>query len=140
MNTMEDNLLELYSPIQVDIIDRDISNYAIPLQTAPPEHEKEYLLRIAHAFGELQSQEDARNAFIALGPDWPEVSKKIISVARSVSMINGRPYGVYSCRSHGELAPEEVEWLKRYCWNQWGRGWGEGYAYCPRERPPRGKR
>ena len=130
---MEDNLLELYSLIQVDIIDRDVSEQAIPLQAVAPEHKKEYLPRIAHAFGELQPQEDARNAFIALGQDWPEVSKKIISVDRSVSVINGSPYGVYSCRSHGELTPEEVELLKHYCWYQCERGWGKGYAHCPGE-------
>ena len=36
---MADNLLELYSPIQVDIIDRDSSGQAVPLQAVGPEHE-----------------------------------------------------------------------------------------------------
>ena len=58
--------LRLYSPLQIDVIDRDISDRAIPLQAADHERKEEYLRRIVRALGELQSQEDARHAFTAL--------------------------------------------------------------------------
>lgn len=133
MNVIEDKILELYSPIEVDIIDRDASSRPIPLQAADPERQQEYLNRIMHAFLQLQPQEDARNAFTAPEQDWSEICEKIISVTRTVRLVNGRPYGVYSCRSSEELEPEDVESLKWYCCDQWERGWGEGYAHCPRE-------
>ena len=83
--------------------------------------------------GELQSQEDARHAFTAPQQDWYEISKKIISVIRGVTLVNNRPYGLYLYRSRSALAPKEIENLKWYCRDQWEHGWGEGYAHCPRE-------
>ncbi len=134
----EDKLLELYSPIQVDIIDRDAPGHPIPLQAAAPERKQEYLNRIMRAFGELQVQEDARSAFADPEAIWSEVSEKISSFTRSVCVICGRPYGVYSCRSSEKLDLEEIESLKWYCRELWERGWGEGYAHCPREGPSLG--
>lgn len=125
--------LRLYSPLQIDIIDRDISDRAIPLQAVSREQKEEYLRRIVRALGELQSQEDARHAFTAPQQDWSEISKNIISVVRAVTLVNNRPYGLYLCRSKRELTPKEVENLKCYCRDQWEHGWGEGYAHCPRE-------
>ena len=124
--------LRLYSPLQIDVIDRDISDRAMPLQAVSGERKGEYLRRIVRAFGELQSQEDARHAFTAPQQDWSGISKKIISVVRGVTLVNDRPYGLYLCRSRRELAPKEIENLKSYCRDQWEHGWGEGYAHCPR--------
>ena len=128
---MEDKVLKLYSPLQVDIIDRDNPGHPIPLRAAGPEHAQEYLDMIARAFVELQSQEDARSAFITLDQDWSEICEKICSCTRSVEQINGRLYGVYSCRSSEELDSEDIKALEWYCRDQWEHGWGEGYAHCP---------
>ena len=125
--------LRLYSPLQIDVIDRDISDRAVPLQAVEPERKEEYLRRIVRALGELQSQEDARHAFTAPEQDWSEICEKIISVTRAVILVNNRPYGLYSCRSKKALDPEETDSLKWYCRDQWEHGWGEGYAHCPRE-------
>ena len=130
--------LRLYSPLQIDVIDRDISDRAIPLQAADQERKEEYLRRIVRALGELQSQEDARHAFTAPQQDWSEISKKIISVDRAVTLVNNRLYGLYLCRIGKELAPKEVADLKWHCRDQWEHGWGEGYAHCPREGPSLG--
>lgn len=130
--------LRLYSPLQIDVIDRDISDRAIPLQAADQEPKEEYLRRIVRALGELQSQEDARHAFTAPQQDWSEISKKIISVDRAVTLVNNRLYGLYLCRIGKELAPKEVADLKWHCRDQWEHGWGEGYAHCPREGPSLG--
>ena len=130
---MADNLLTQYSPIQVDVIDRDGSGQAVPLRAAGPEHAQEYLDMIARAFAELQSQEDARSAFTAPEQDWSEVCEKITSVTRATALIDGRPYGIYFCRSKSELNSEDIEDLEWYCRDQWEQGWGEGYAHCPRE-------
>ncbi len=125
--------LRLYSPLQIDVIDRDISDQAIPLEAASHERKEEYLRRIVRALGELQSQEDARNAFTTHQQDWSEISKKIISVVRAVTLVSNRPYGLYLCRSKEDLAPKEADDLKQYIRDQWEQGWGEGYAHCPRE-------
>ena len=125
--------LKLYSPLQVDVIDRDISDRAIPLQAADHERKEEYLRRIVRALGELQPQEDARNAFTAPEQDWSEICEKIVSLTRAVEAVNGTLYGVYTCRSSSVLEPEEIDDLKWHCRDQWERGWGEGYAHCPRE-------
>lgn len=126
--------LKLYSPLQVDVIDRDHSNHPIPLQAVSGERASEYLKKIMNAFRELQPQEDARNAFIAPEQDWSEICEKIISLTRAVEAVDGTMYGVYTCRSSGVLGPEEIEDLEWYCRDQWeDDGWGEGYAYCPRE-------
>ena len=130
--------LRLYSPLQIDVIDRDISDRAIPLQAADHERKEEYLRRIVRALGELQSQEDARHAFTAPQQDWSEISKKIIAVDRAVTLVNNRLYGLYLCRIGKELAPKEVADLKWHCRDQWEHGWGEGYAHCPREGPSLG--
>ena len=97
------------------------------------ERKEEYLRRIVRALGELQSQEDARNAFTAPEQDWSEICEKIVSLTRGVEVVNGTLYGVYTCRSSGTLTPDEVEDLKWHCCDQWENGWGEGYAHCPRE-------
>ena len=126
--------LKLYSPLQVDIIDRDYSDHPIPLQAVSGEQKKEYLGRIMNAFWELQPQEDARNAFTAPEQDWSEICEKIISLTRTVEAVNGTLYGVYTCQSSGTLGPEETDDLKWYCRDQWeDDGWGGGYAHCPRE-------
>lgn len=125
--------LKLYSPLQVDVIDRDHADHPIPLQAVSGERAREYLGRIMNTFRELQPQEDARNAFIAPEQDWPEICEKIISLTRAVEMVNGTLYSVYICRSNGTLTPKEVEDLKWHCCDQWENGWGEGYAHCPRE-------
>lgn len=125
--------LRLYSPLQIDVIDRDHSDHPIPLQAVSGERASDYLGRIMNAFRELQPQEDARNAFIAPEQDWSEICEKIISLTRVVETVNGTLYGVYTCRSSGTLTPKEVEDLKWHCYNQWENGWGEGYAHCPRE-------
>ena len=138
MIVMEDSILELYSPIQVDIIDRDASGCLIPLQAAGPEHRQEYLSRVMWAFFELHAQEEARSAFTAHNQDWPEMCEKIISVTRTVRLVNDRPYGVYVCQRAEKLEPDEVNSLKQYCQDQWENGWGEGYAHCPRDSPALG--
>ena len=126
--------LKLYSPLQVDIIDRDYSDHPIPLQAVSGEQASEYLRRIINVFRELQPQEDARNAFIAPEQDWSEICEKIISLTRTVEAVNGTLYGVYTCQSSGTLGPEETDDLKWYCRDQWeDDGWGGGYAHCPRE-------
>lgn len=126
--------LKLYSPLQVDIIDRDYSDHPIPLQAVSGEQASEYLQRIMNVFRELQPQEDARNAFIAPEQDWSEICEKIISLTRTVEAVNGTLYGVYTCQSSGTLGPEETDDLKWYCRDQWeDDGWGGGYAHCPRE-------
>lgn len=124
---------KLYSPLQVDIIDRDSGGHAIPLEAVKGEEAKEYLGRIMAALREAQPQEDARNAFTAPDQDWSEVCEKIISLTRAVEVVGGRLYGVYTCRSRGGLDPEELESLEWYCQERWAEGWGEGYAHCPRE-------
>ena len=91
------------------------------------ERKEEYLRRIVRALGELQSQEDARNAFTAPEQDWSEICEKIVSLTRGVEVVNGTLYGVYTCRSSGTLTPDEVEDLKWHCCDQWENGWGEGY-------------
>ena len=138
MTNMKDNLLELYSPIQVDVIDRDTPGRSIPLQAAGPEQRQEYLSRIMRTFGELQAQENARNAFTAPDQEWDEICEKITSVIRTVRLVNDRPYGVYTCHSTEKLDPEDVDSLKRHCRDQWENGWGEGYAHCPGEGPSLG--
>lgn len=130
---MEDNLLTLYSPLQVDIIDRDTSDRPIPLEAIGPEHRQECLNRIMDVFSQLQAQEDARNAFTAPDQDWDEICEKIISVTRTVRLVDGRLYGVYTCRSSEKLDPDDVGSLKWYCRDQWENGWGEGYAHSPGE-------
>ena len=130
--------LKLYSPLQVDIIDRDDPGRVIPLQAVNHEQKPEYLGQIVTVLQGLQSQEDARNAFTAPQLDWSEICEKICSCTRSIELIDGRPYGVYSCQSSGELDKEEVDTLKRCCRELWEHGWGEGYAHCPRESPSLG--
>ncbi len=126
--------LKLYSPLQVDIIDRDNPSHVIPLQAVSHEQESEYLGQIVNVLQGLQSQEDARNAFTAPNQDWSEICEKICSCTRSIELINGRLYGVYSCRNSGELDADEVDALKWYCQDRWENdGWGEGYAHCPCE-------
>lgn len=125
--------LRLYSPLQVDIIDRDAPGRAIPFQAVSNDCRSEYARIIMNAFRAIQSQEDARNAFTAMKQNWAEVCEKIVSLTRSVELILGRPYNVFTCRSGGKLDAEEVNFLKQHCRNQWDRGWGEGYAHCPRE-------
>lgn len=68
--------LKLYSPLQVDVIDQDRSDHAVPLQAVNGELAGEYLGRIMNSFREIQPQEDARNAFIAPEQDWSEVCEK----------------------------------------------------------------
>ncbi len=130
--------LKLYSPIQVDVIDRDAPGHAIPLQAAGHERLGEYTRIIMDAFRTFQSQEDARHAFTAPDQDWSEICGKIVSLTRAVRMLNGRPYGIYTCRSRGELSSKELGNLKWHCRDQWEHGWGEGYAHCPREGPSLG--
>lgn len=130
--------LKLYSPIQVDAIDRDAPGHAIPLQAAGHERLGEYTRIIMDAFRTFQSQEDARHAFTAPDQDWSEICGKIVSLTRAVRMLNGRPYGIYTCRSRGELSSKELGNLKWHCRDQWEHGWGEGYAHCPREGPSLG--
>ena len=130
--------LKLYSPLQVDIIDRDDPGRVIPLQAVNHEQKPEYLGQIVTVLQGLQSQEDARNAFTAPQLDWSEICEKICSCTRSIELIDGRLYGVYSCQSSGELDKEEVDTLKRCCRELWEHGWGEGYAHCPRESPSLG--
>lgn len=125
--------LKLYSPLQIDIIDRDAPDRAIPFQAVGRDCRSEYTRIIMNAFRAIQAQEDARNAFTAMKQNWAEVCEKIVSLTRSVELILGRPYNVFTCRSGGKLDAEEVNFLKQHCRNQWDRGWGEGYAHCPRE-------
>lgn len=122
--------LKLYSPLQVDVIDQDRSDHAVPLQAVNGELAGEYLGRIMNSFREIQPQEDARNAFIAPEQDWSEVCEKIVSLTRAVEAVNGTLHGVYTCRSRGELNQEESESVKWHCRDQWEQGWGEGYAHC----------
>ncbi len=125
--------LKLYSPIQVDVIDRDAPGHTIPLQAVDRKQAGEYTRIIMDAFNALQAQEDAQDAFTAPDQDWSEICEKIVSLTRAVELINDWPYGVYTCRSRGELTQRELDDLKWYCCDQWERGWGEGYAHCPRE-------
>ena len=101
--------LKLYSPLQVDILDRDRSGHPIPLQAVSREQAGEYLGQIMNAFRELQPQEDARNAFTAPEQDWSEICEKIVSLTRAVEAVNGTLYGVYTCRSSSVLEPEEID-------------------------------
>ena len=125
--------LKLYSPLQVDIIDRDTPGHAIPFQALGRDRLGEYTGMIMKAFRALQSQEDARDAFVSPDQDWSEVCDKIVSLTRTVEVVDGRLYGVYTCRSQGELRPNELDDLEWYCHDQWENGWGEGYACCPCE-------
>lgn len=129
--------LTLYSPLQVDVIDRDGHGQAIPLEAVGSDRAEEYLDRIMSAFRTLQPQEEARDAFTAPDQDWSEVCEKIVSITRTVELVGGRPYGAYTCRSRGELDldREELESVKWHCRDQWEQGWGEGYAHCPAESP-----
>lgn len=74
--------LTLYSPLQVDVIDRDSHGQAIPLEAVGSDRAEEYLDRIMSAFRALQPQEDARSAFTSPDEDWSEVSDKIVSLTR----------------------------------------------------------
>lgn len=73
---------KLYSPLQVDIIDRDHSNHAIPLQAASRERKEDYLVQIMNGFREVQPHVDAKNAFFPGYPwsgieypyEWSEVA------------------------------------------------------------------
>ena len=125
--------LKLYSPLQVDIIDRDTPGHAIPFQALGRDRLGEYTGMTMKAFRALQSQEDARDAFVSPDQDWSEVCDKIVSLTRTVEVVDGRLYGVYTCRSQGELRPNELDDLEWYCHDQWENGWGEGYACCPCE-------
>ena len=127
--------LKLYSPLQVDIIDRDTPGHAIPFQAVGCDCRSEYTRIIMNALRALQPQEDARNAFTALDQNWAVVSEKVVSLTRSVELLLDRPYSVFTCRSEGKLDAEEVNFLKQHCRNQWEHGWGKGCAYCPREGP-----
>ncbi|MEY8388513.1 hypothetical protein AALC17_14685 [Oscillospiraceae bacterium 38-13] len=101
--------LRLYSPLQVDIIDRDALGRAIPFQAVSNDCRSEYARIIMNAFRAIQPQEDARNAFIAPEQDWSEICEKIISLTRTVEAVDGTLYGVYTCRSSGVLDPEEID-------------------------------
>ena len=79
--------LRLYSPLQVDIIDRDAPGRAIPFQAVSNDCRSEYARIIMNAFRAIQSQEDARNAFTAMKQNWAEVCEKIVSLTRSVELI-----------------------------------------------------
>lgn len=125
--------LRLYSPLQIDMIDRDAPGHSFPLQAVSQERKNEYIGMLMNTFRALQFQEDAQHAFTDPEQDWSEVCQKIVSLTRSISLIHGRLYGVYTCRSHGELSSKELDALDWHCRDQWERGWGEGYAHCPRE-------
>lgn len=127
--------LKLYSPLQIDIIDRDTPGRSIPFQAVSCHCRIEYTRIIMNAFRAIQAQEDARNAFTAMKQNWAEVCEKIVSLTRSVELILDRPYNVFTCRSGEKLNAEEVNFPKQHCRNQWDRGWGEGYAHCPCEGP-----
>ena len=127
--------LTLYSPLQVDVIDRDSQGCAVPLEAVGSDRAEEYLDRIMSVFRVLQPQEDARSAFTSSDQDWSEVCEKIVSLTRTVELAGGRPYGAYTCRSRGGLDQEELESVKWHCRDQWEQGWGEGYAHCPAESP-----
>lgn len=127
--------VKLYSPLQVDVIDRDSHGQAIPLEAVGRDRAEEYLDRIMSTFRTLQPQEDARSAFTAPDQDWSEVCEKIVSLTRTVELVGGRPYGAYTCRSRGGLDQEELESVKWHCRDQWEQGWGEGYAHCPADGP-----
>ncbi len=127
--------LTLYSPLQVDVIDRDSQGRAVPLEAVGSDRAEEYLGRIMGAFRALQPQEDARSAFTSSDQDWSEVCERIVSLTRTVELVGGRPYGAYTCRSRGKLDQEELESVKWHCRDQWEQGWGEGYAHCPAESP-----
>lgn len=127
--------LTLYSPLQVDVIDQDSHGQAIPLEAVGSDRAEEYLGRIMSAFQALQPQEDARNAFTAPNQDWSEVCEKIVSLTRTVEQVDGRLYGVFTCRSSARLDQEELESLEWHCRDQWEEGWGEGYTHCPAEGP-----
>lgn len=125
--------LRLYSPLQVDIIDRDTPDPPCPLQAARPERKQEYLDRLMNELRVLQFQEDARHAFTTPEQDWSDICEKIVSLTRTIEVVNGRLYGAFTYESTGRLDPQELNSLKWYCRDQWENGWGEGYAYCPRE-------
>lgn len=130
--------LNLYSPLQVDVIDRDGQGRAVPLEAVGSDRAEEYLDRIMSVFRVLQPQEDARSAFTSSDQDWSEVCEKIVSLTRTVELVGSRPYGAYTCRSRGKLDQEELESVKWHCRDQWEQGWGEGYAHCPAESPSLG--
>ncbi len=79
--------LRLYSPLQIDIINRDAPGRAIPFQAVSNDCRSEYTRIIMNAFRAIQSQEDARNAFTAMKQNWAEVCEKIVSLTRSVELI-----------------------------------------------------
>lgn len=79
--------LKLYSPLQIDIIDRDAPDRAVPFQAVGHDCRSEYTRIIMNAFRAIQAQEDARNAFTAMKQNWAEVCEKIVSLTRSVELI-----------------------------------------------------
>lgn len=129
--------LKLYSPLQVDIIERDSPGHIVPLQALNRERKEEYSEQVMSAVQRLQLQEEAENAF-DMERDWSEISEKIISFTRTVELVHGELYGIFSCQSRGELDTEETDLLKCACRSRWEEGWGAGYTYCPGEDSSRG--
>ncbi|WP_325213477.1 DUF4240 domain-containing protein [Oscillibacter sp.] len=143
-NTVE---LKLYSSLQVELIDqgREQKDWlckdtpVIPFSRIGSELKGPYSKWILSAIQSTLPPEEIRAAFAGSRRDWAEtLSEEIQSISYSVELHGGKLYGVFTCRSEGELAPLEMSRLGRYCREHFAQGWGEGYAHCSREAPYKG--
>ena len=138
--------LKLYSPLHVDIIDLDNKSDgwpeggrpAISLLAVGHERINAYTGWALSAIQKIQPQEDARGRFLQYTNAFGEISENIVSIHHTVERIKGRLFGVAVCRLREPPSPEDVHDVKYYCSEQYGEGWGDGYAHCSRGAPFQG--
>lgn len=90
------------------------------------------------AIQRAQSQEAARGLFLQYTHGFEDVSEKVISIHHAVEQVEGRLYGVAVCYLREAPSSDELHDLKYYCREQFGEGWGEGYAHSPRKASDKG--
>ena len=106
--------LKLYSPLQIDNIDRDAPDRAVPSQAVGRDCRSEYTRIIMNAFRAIQAQEDARNAFTAMKQNYdlvelslPAVLQHTVESGPRVPYLAVRNFRIRICVRQGPVLMSE---------------------------------